>query len=201
MKPLLKVCGITNVEDALACAAAGVSYLGYVINYPQSPRFIEPAAANVIIQKVKRLYPKVQHVGVLVETTTQDVQALLDIIELDIIQIYEPIPRAPLAIWQSVIVHALSDLAKLKPANETVIGIHCDAGLGSGNVIAPELLQHLQSDLPLIVAGGIGPENIEAILEQCQPDVIDVNSKVEVSPGKKDITKIKALLTHLQISE
>lgn len=201
MKPLLKVCGITSEADAMALAEMGVAYLGYVINHQDSPRYISPETANTIIQKVRRLYPKVSHVGVLVNVNTHDIQALLPVVELDIIQIYEPIPRAPLPIWQSMIMHTTEDLAKLKPANETVIGLHCDAGMGSGNVMHPEILNRLQSELPLIIAGGIGPENIAQILEQCQPDVVDVNSKVESAPGKKDLEKIKTLLSYVQILE
>lgn len=199
MKPQLKVCGITNEADALAAAQAGVAYLGYVLNYPNSLRNISPAEANNLIQRVRRLYPKVQHVGVLVAPTTQDILELTSQVELDIIQVYEPVPRAPLPIWQSIIVHDATDLAKLKPANETVVAIHCDAGLGSGQMIADDLLPRLQSELSLVLAGGIGPDNIAALLEKCLPDIVDVNSQVESAPGKKDITKIKAVLKHLDL--
>lgn len=197
MKTQLKVCGITNEADALSCAQVGVAYLGYVINYTASPRYIAPAAANNIIQRVRRLYPQVLHVGVLVAPTTHFIQELLPVIELDIIQVYDAVPRSPLPVWQSLIMHRQTDLAQLKPANETVIGLHCDAGLGSGQSIPLELLPRLQSDLPLILAGGIGPDNIATILEHCQPDVVDINSQVESAPGKKDLEKIKAVLAHL----
>ncbi len=199
MKPFLKVCGITNEADAMAAAQAGVAYLGYVLNYRASPRFITPAVAQAMIQKVRRFYPKVQHVGVLVSPTTELIREFMPQVELDILQVYNGVPHSPLPIWQSTIIRTAEDVSQLKPSNETVVGLHCDAGLGSGQSIPTELLSRLQSDLPLIVAGGIGPENIEEVLRWCEPEVVDVNSKVESAPGKKDIAKIKALLKYMEL--
>lgn len=152
-----------------------------------------------MIQKVRRFYPKVQHVGVLVAPTTDFIRELMPQVELDILQVYNGVPHSPLPIWQSLIVQSVEDLSQLKPINETVIGLHCDAGLGSGKSIPTELLSHLQSELPLIVAGGIGPDNIQEVLRWCEPEVVDVNSQVESAPGKKDIDKIKTLLKYMEL--
>lgn len=99
----LKVCGITNEADALAAAQAGVNYLGYVINYTASPRFIQPLHAQQIIQRVKQLYPDVQHVAVLVTPTAKFVEQL-EVLPFDIYQIYGELVPSEKPIWQSTVV-------------------------------------------------------------------------------------------------
>lgn len=98
----LKVCGITNEADAIAAAQANVGYLGYVINYTQSPRFISPRKAQQIIERVKQLYPLVQHVAVLVTPTAKFVEQL-DALPFDIYQVYGAVVPTVKPIWQSTI--------------------------------------------------------------------------------------------------
>lgn len=188
----LKVCGITNEADALAAAQAGVDYLGYVINYTLSPRFIIPAQANTIIQRVKLLYPTVQHVAVLVTPTTLFLTELSGL-AFDIFQVYGDIPTTTVPVWKSVIIRSANDLMQLDRLEQNVVAIHCDAGLGSGRTIDWSLLKQIRSTLPLVISGGVNKENIKQIIEFYHPAVIDVNSGVESVPGKKDIKKIYEL--------
>lgn len=182
----LKVCGITNEADALACAQAGVDYLGYVINYTASPRFIAPQVADGIIKKVKALFPKVQHVAVLVTPTEQFVSEL-EGLSFDLYQMYGNIVVSEKPVWQSEVGRVST------PQTNNVTMLHCDAGLGSGKTLPSQLLQNLKPSLPLVIAGGINSGNVREIIAACSPTVIDANSGVESAPGKKDIQKIYEL--------
>ncbi|MBI4407150.1 MAG: phosphoribosylanthranilate isomerase [Candidatus Kerfeldbacteria bacterium] len=183
----LKVCGITNEADALAAAQAGVSYLGYILNYTASPRFVLPNTVRSMIQRTKQLYPTVQHVAVLVKPTDQLV-AEVEQLDVDLLQIYGAIPsNVTKPIWQSEI-GGVS-----QPQSPLVTMLHCDAGFGSGNTLSLDVLTQLRPELPLVIAGGITVDNVREIIQLCQPTVVDVNSGVESVPGKKDINKIYEL--------
>ncbi len=184
----LKVCGITNEADAIGLAQAGTNYLGYILNYPKSPRFIVPSAAQKIISLVKRLYPTVQHVGVLVAPSPEFIQEVEALNLFDVLQIYGTIPsNVTLPVWQSEIGGVSA------PQVAQVTMLHCDAGLGSGKQLTEEILTNLNPTLPLVIAGGINQTNVLQIIHQCHPTVVDVNSGVETLPGKKDIKKFYEL--------
>lgn len=183
----LKVCGITNEADALAAAQAGVDYLGYILNYAASPRFVLPNTVRSIIQRTKQLYPTVQHVAVLVKPTDQLIVEV-EQLDVDLLQIYGAIPsNVTRPIWQSE-VGGVS-----QPQSQLVTMLHCDAGFGSGNTVPLDVLTQLYPELPLVIAGGITVDNVREIIQLCHPAVVDVNSGVESVPGKKDINKIYAL--------
>src|SRR3989338_5655202 len=188
----LKVCGITNEADALAAAQAGVDYLGYVINYTMSPRFIPPVAASRIVQRVKQLYPTVKHVAVLVSPTTLFLNELAGL-PFDLFQVYGDVPQTSVPIWKSVIVRDEQDIVLIQNTSDQVAAIHCDAGFGSGQTIPHDILRQLKVKKPLVIAGGITINNVKEIIDLCHPAVVDVNSVVETVPGKKDIKKIYAL--------
>ena len=169
----LKVCGITNEADALAAAQADVDYLGYILNYAASPRFVLPNTVRTIIQRTKQLYPTVQHVGVLVNPTDQLIVEV-EQLGVDLLQIYGDIPtNITKPIWQSE-VGGVS-----QPQSKLVTMLHCDAGFGSGNTLPLDLLKQLRPALPLVIAGGITVDNVREIIQLCQPTVVDVNSGVE----------------------
>ena len=175
----LKVCGITNEADAVAIAQLGVDYLGYIMNYPASPRYILPAVATKMITMVKRLYPGVQHVAVLVEPTEQLIKEVEAMELFDVLQIYGTIPNN---VTLPVIQSAWGKV--LPPQVEQVMIQHCDK---------PDVFTGIEHTLPLMISGGISPTNVERIIEQCQPEIIDANSGVELMPGKKDISKVYEL--------
>ena len=183
----LKVCGITNEADALVAAQAKVDYLGYVINYTASPRFISPTDAQTVIHKVKQLYPTVQHVAGLVTPTAQFI-AELNTLPFGVFQIYGAIPNnSAKPIWQSEVGHVS------EPQSPLVTMLHCDAGLGSGHTLPSDVLQQLRPKLPLVIAGGLNKDNIQQVIQLCHPAIVDVNSGGESVPGKKDIKKIYEL--------
>lgn len=197
--PAIKVCGITNISDALLAAKLGARYLGYVLNYSASPRRLTAAECMNIITAVRASYPKVQQVGVTVDLQPATVNELVRRLRLDVVQLHgaESIAtvqaiRAP-QIWKSVILNEPAAVAQLVEYAPYVQALHLDAGRGSGKIIAADLLPAAVTALaklgsaamPLVIAGGITPNNIDQFL-QYQAAVLDVNSGVEAQPGKKD---------------
>lgn len=199
----VKVCGITNVEDALMAAELGVNYLGYIVNHTASPRYITPTAAAHIIRKIHKVYPHVRHVAVLVDPTTEECEELIQQLDVNVVQFHgsetpEFIQSMPyVKKWKALEIHSPDDLAAIDAYQPVVDGILLDAGKGSGEVITAELLQHLNIASTFILAGGIGPDTIAERLQVCTPHIIDVNSGVEREPGKKDREKIMACLNIL----
>lgn len=196
----VKVCGITTVEDALMAANLGVQYLGYIINYPTSPRYISPAAAAHIIRKIRLAFPEVRHVGVVVNPSSELCRELIDELDIDVVQLHgsetpEYIRQLKyITTWKAIEVTTSEDL-KLIPQYQSVVdGIVLDSGKGSGQVIPSELLNTIQITPTFILAGGITPQNIHERITLCAPDVIDLNSGVEYEPGKKDQQKITTCL-------
>lgn len=200
----VKVCGITNVEDAIMVAELGVNYLGYVVNYTASPRYIAPTNAAHIIRKVRKVYPQVRHVGVVVDPNQFDCQDIIDELDADIIQFHGSESTSYIESlqyidkWKAVEIAKPEDMrliAELISQYESVVdGILLDSGKGSGQLIPAELLSSLKIQSTFILAGGITPENILERLQLCSPDIIDINSGVEIEPGKKDRDKIIACL-------
>lgn len=210
MKPIqqktkVKICGITNEADALVAAQAGASYLGYILLYPASPRCITVAQAKAIIDRVRQVYPHVEHVGVFVDQPASEVQAMTDTLHLDVVQLHGEESNdyikqliAP-AVWKTIELTSPAQLQRLhNPSASSAILL--DSGKGSGQTISSALLDQVDFSQPIILAGGITPDNVQAIVEHYHPMIIDVNSGVESAPGKKDELKIATLfetLTHL----
>lgn len=200
----VKVCGITNVEDAIMVAELGVNYLGYIINYTSSPRYISPTKAAHIIRKTRNAFPLVRHVAVVVDPSAIDSQNFIDELDADIIQFHgseSPDYIQSLSYvkkWKTIEIAKPEDMrliAELISQYESVVdGILLDSGKGSGQLIPAELLSSLKIQSTFILAGGITPENILERLQLCSPDIIDINSGVEIEPGKKDREKIIACL-------
>lgn len=203
--PAIKVCGITNVSDALVAAKAGARYLGYVLNYSASPRRLTMAAALNIITAVRASYPNVQQVGVTVDLQAATVNDLVRRLRLDVVQLHgnESITtvqavRAP-QIWKSGIIRSVADVDHLVAYLPHVQAVHLDAGRGSGQTIGHSLLKMAMEKITaaavahsagrhattVVLAGGITPGNIHEFLPY-RASVLDVNSGVESQPGKKD---------------
>lgn len=196
----VKVCGITNITDALMIADLGVNYLGYIVNHTASPRYITPTAAAHIIRKVRKVHPQIRHAGVVVDVHPDQCQEIIQELDVDVMQFHgAETPEYIQSIkyvqkWKAIEL-TNTDAIKLIPQYETVVdGIVLDSGKGSGRLISAELLSSVKIQPTFICAGGISPENILERLRLCTPDIIDINSGVEIEPGKKDREKIIACL-------
>lgn len=191
----VKICGITNLNDAEMACRAGADFLGYVFHEP-SPRYIDLEHAAFIIRAMIHRHPAVRHVGLFVDRTVDEIVAArartsfdiaqlhgtesaetciaLNTLSIPVIKVLKFGDGAPPTHWQNFApTYFLCDTFDVKRAG------------GTGRSFDPEALP---SDLPLdccFIAGGLNPENVGAIVERLKPFAVDASSSVEISPGRK----------------
>ncbi len=197
VKTKLKICGITNLDQALALSELEVDFLGFNFFKP-SPRYISPEQARSIIE---RLPTNVKTVGILVKPTIKECLKLLSQVKLDFLQIYQPqdfkdFNRLPVKVISA---HRLSSAAnfKMPEKGETYVLLdvfHSRAFGGTGKQFDWTTIPRSLDRQRLILAGGITLANIARALKLVKPAVIDVASGVEVAPGIKDLKKVATLI-------
>jgi phosphoribosylanthranilate isomerase len=211
----VKVCGLTCVDDALACARAGVDWIG--LNFhPASPRCVRPADAAAI---VRALPARTAAVGVFVDRSTGEVVETAERVGLAIIQLHgqEP-PEDLLALDQFQIIRAFrldrgsawdgvsAYLARAKALGRVPDAILVDAYQpdqpgGTGTTVPDEVLSRMPPLPHLILAGGLTPENVGERVRRARPWMVDVASGVESAPGRKDIARVTAFVQAAQSVE
>jgi phosphoribosylanthranilate isomerase len=194
----IKICGITRLEDAMAASELGVDALGFVF-YDKSPRYIDPEKAAAII---RQLPDSVSAVGLFVNPSQQQVDDVLAVCPLDIIQLHghESVDfcRAQtLPVIKAVAVSRAEDLQETASYDCAVLlDAKAPTGVfgGTGKSFDWSLLQGFSHNCPLILAGGLNPDNAEEALAVRQWFAVDVSSGVEISPGLKDAGKMQAFV-------
>ena len=195
----LKVCGITSLDDALMCVECGAAYLGFNF-YPKSLRYIEPASARVIIE---RLPAHIEYVGVFVnEPTPEDVLRIMKESGVTIAQLHgDEKPDYCAAVGSERVIKALRvgpDFYPKQVLDYPAMAILLDAydkrlyG-GTGKTVAWDVAREAAQYTTLFLAGGLSPDNIVEAVQAVAPFAVDVNSGVESAPGVKDAAKLKAL--------
>lgn len=199
MSTRVKICGITRLEDARYCAAAGADYLGF-IQYEGSPRYVEPRAAREIIDWV---YGP-ETVGVFVNASPDDVNRIADEAGFSYVQLHGTEPPAHCARVERPVIKALSvapgtTTAELEEQMERYAA-HVDAFLldtrkaglwgGTGEPFDWQKALSLSERYRLFVAGGIDAANVATVIETLQPYAVDVSSSVESAPGVKDFDRL-----------
>ena len=197
----IKVCGITQEQDALTLDCLKVDYLGFIF-YTQSQRFIEPQKAKSIIEKLKHA----KAVGVFVDEKPQTINTIAHNLKLDLIQLHGFESKKVVAQINfpiSKVVHIEHQKTPILP-NYSVDYLLFDSKSkneigGTGVSFDSQILDSLQIKQPFFLAGGIGPHNLQKLLNlKPTPYAVDINSQVELSPGKKDFAKVKTCLKILQ---
>ena len=193
----VKICGITNEQDALLAVALGADALGFV--FAPSPRQISPALAREI---VKRLPPETVTVGVFRNETPSRVIEIVNESRLQGAQLHgheTPAMTAEVATDVRFVIKAVvagsQDAAHASNfASDAILvdGLHP----GSGTAYDWELLQDIPTDIRLMLSGGLTPENVAAGIEQVRPWGVDVSSGVEKAPGLKDAVKMRHFITN-----
>lgn len=194
---LVKICGITNLDDALASVAAGADALGFNF-YARSPRYIKPADARKII---RQLPDDVLKVGVFVNEATP--QALRDIAAdagVSALQLHgDESPEYCDDLTDRYVIKAFS-LNSIQVDSYHVTAIMVDAGDktmrgGTGRTVDWSAASKLARRVPkLFLAGGLSPENVEQAIVQVRPYAIDACSSLEKTPGRKDHDRLRAFL-------
>ncbi len=201
----VKICGITNVETALAAAAAGADYLGLV--FAPSRRRVSTAAAREIITGTKGQPKAPRMVGVFVNQSTAEVNATAAECGLDLVQlsgdedwdfcrqVHRPVIKALHISPESTPAGILGEIARgqKRAGTERLICL-LDTAIpgqygGTGQTFNHRLARAVAARFPVIIAGGLNPETVEQVVREVRPWGIDVSSGVETA-GKKDSGKI-----------
>ncbi len=202
MRPLVKICGITRKADALFCVSRGADALGFIF-YKESPRHIEPAKAVRIIAS---LPPFVTPVGVFVNEGRRRINAIVRQTGVRVIQLSgDESPEDCRGYSISVIKafrlrpgQSLRPLLKYRLAAALLDGARDGSYGGSGRLADFKIALAMKKHFPLVLAGGLTPENVVHAVRSVRPYAIDVNSGVEACPGKKDRQKVESLFERLE---
>ncbi|RJQ55283.1 MAG: phosphoribosylanthranilate isomerase [Nitrospiraceae bacterium] len=197
----VKICGITNPDDAFAALDYGADALGFVF-YPRSPRSVSPEDARKIISS---LPPFVSTVGVFVDLKKKEVDDITCYAGLNIIQLHGSEPPeycndfAGKKVIKAIRVKELSDLEPLsryKSASAFLLDTYSPGEIGgTGRIFNWEIAIEAKKSGRIILAGGLTPDNIEEAIRFVQPYGVDVASGVEgKEKGKKDHKKLRAFI-------
>ena len=202
----IKICGLTNLDDALAALDAGADYLGFNF-YPKSPRCITPEACRRIRAELARRGATATTVGVFVNAPTAEVAMMLETCTLDLAQLHgDERPEHLTRLWGRAfkVVRSPAALTGAELQALTVFGPSQPAFLvdamapnlygGTGRLADWQAAARLAARYAIFLAGGLNPVNVAAAIEQVKPWGVDVASGVEAEPGKKDHAKIKAFV-------
>ncbi|MFP3869018.1 MAG: phosphoribosylanthranilate isomerase [Desulfobacteraceae bacterium] len=199
----VKICGITNRADAQLACELGAQALGFIF-YPKSPRAVAPPTARDIIS---HLPPLVVSVGVFVNEELATVRDLANQIGLDWLQLHgEEPPEYFQALGRNIIkVIPVKDETSLEPMARYQGRVRAflldtyKSGQkgGTGQTFDWSLAVRAKTWGPVILAGGLNPENVAAAVQAVQPLAVDVASGVEASPGRKDPDKLRAFFEAL----
>jgi phosphoribosylanthranilate isomerase len=188
---MVKICGITNLEDALAAVDGGASALGFNF-YPRSPRYLIPEAAARII---RRLPAGVLRVGVFVNEPADAVRGLMQVAGVEVAQLHgdEPPSAAPAGTryWKAFRVDERFDPALLDEYDAEAYLLDSLSG-GSGQTFDWERARGIGRRI--ILAGGLDASNVRRAIETVRPWGVDACSRLESAPGRKDHAKMKEFL-------
>lgn len=198
----VKICGITNAEDAAVAVEAGADALGFIL-YRKSPRFVEPTIVRTIIAG---LPPFVLPIGVFVNEEPDRVRALMDECGLALAQLHgdesvsycQNLGRPALKALRLKDRGTFLALAEFR-GRANVRGFAIDAFSdeaygGTGQVVDWNLAAEAARSARILLAGGLTPSNVAEAIRQVHPYGVDVSSGVEDRPGKKDPAKVKAFI-------
>jgi phosphoribosylanthranilate isomerase len=195
----VKICGITRVEDGLACARLGADAIGLVF-YAKSPRHVSLESARQI---ARALPPFVSTVALFVNPLETEVEAVLETLRPDLLQFHgdeapEQCRRFGVPYLKAVRVKPGVDLVQYAALYADAKGLLLDAFVegtpgGTGQSFDWQLIP-AGLGLPVLLSGGLEPDNVAAAIRQVRPWAVDVSSGVEAAKGIKDAAKIAAFM-------
>ncbi|OSM05266.1 phosphoribosylanthranilate isomerase [Magnetofaba australis] len=191
----IKICGVTTLEDAWMVQDAGADALGLVF-YKKSSRYVAP---ETVAQWAGRMPPLLTVVGLFVNASLEEIRRAEFLCGLDRIQLHgDEAPEfcqavGPRAIKAARVAQA-DDLLGLNryPARALLLDAKVDGAYGgTGHAFDWDILRRFEPDAPLILAGGLNPDNVAEAVRRVQPHGVDVSSGVEAAPGRKDAEKTR----------
>jgi phosphoribosylanthranilate isomerase len=199
MSVIVKICGITNVEDGLAAAHSGADALGFIF-YQQSPRYVPIEKAATVIREVPAPIVKV---GVFVDAEEEMVYRAIRECGLNLLQFHggespEFCVQFGLMSMKAFQVRDAQSLSQLKDfkTDAWLLDAYSPNKLGgTGEKFNWDLaIEARKLGRPIFLAGGLTPDNVAEAVRHVEPYAVDVSSGVEASPGIKDHAKVKAFV-------
>ena len=212
-KTLVKICGITSIEQAVQVAELGTNAIG-IISVNESPRYISPEKKKEIFKTLKDSYPNIDRVSVVKDSPIDSIiKDFLGEPNENIIQLHgdedidycqklkQKVPN--IFLWKAFRIKNKEDLNKIKPYENFVDAILLDSWNeetygGSGKRIEQKYLEDISFSKPWWIAGGVSTEWIDVILKNIKPNGIDISSSIETAPGIKDLEKTKQIIKEIK---
>lgn len=200
----VKICGLTKIDEVQKIAALGVNAIGLVF-YPKSKRNIDLDTAK----KIQKILPSnISCVGVFVNESFSSIMKIVNYCNLDAVQLHGnetsqmvlKLRKKNLTVIKALYMEDEPNIKNAKIYEASACLVECRPGkLPGGNAHSWDWgkTRSYKNDTPLILAGGLTPDNIKEAILSCMPDAVDISSGVETTPGHKDILKVKTLLTNL----
>ncbi len=195
--PAVKVCGLTNIEDASLAWELGAAALGFVF-HPESPRALTTSQAA----KIRAELPsEAVCVGVFVDRDVSEIQAAVEAVGLSAVQLHgretpELVARLNLPVIKAIRGEEALDEGRLRAFEVAAFLLdasHPTLAGGTGLCADWPLAQRLARRFPLILAGGLNPGNVREAFAKVNPRGLDLSSGVEAAPGRKDPQKLREL--------
>jgi phosphoribosylanthranilate isomerase len=200
----IKICGITNKPDAVAASELGVDMLGFVF-YNKSKRYITPALAEDVINEIP---PFIARVGVFVDETKENVVKAAEDAGLDMLQFHGNETPGYCASfmpdYKVIKAFRLRSKDDLKKVNSYDTDYYLfdtydsDCAGGTGKRFDWSLLKDFELLKPVILSGGLNPDNVKRAIEEVAPFAVDASSGIESAPGKKDIRPLKNFIENVR---
>ncbi|MCF8057125.1 MAG: phosphoribosylanthranilate isomerase [Desulfocapsa sp.] len=208
----IKMCGITREKDIEAGIAAGLDAMGFIF-YEKSPRNVEPDFVRSVVAKMP---PFIDCVGVFVDRDRQELEEIIEYCGLSHAQLHgkenpkycERVERfvSPCQVIKAFRIDGESKSSDFTPYDNTVHGYLLDTYVkgsagGTGETFDWKIIEKLDLRRPMILAGGLSPENVMEGIQSVAPFGVDVNSGVEVEPGIKDHVKLAAFVRKVRLAD
>ncbi len=195
----IKICGITSVEDALAVARLGADAIGLVF-YPDSPRYVSIDTAALISRQLPAF---VNVVGLFVDAEQVYIEEVLERVAIDTLQFHGQETEQTCALYGKPYIKALrvresaeiqDVISSYSTANAVLLDTYIKDVPGGTGVTFDWKLVPENVDKPIILAGGLTPENVQSAIRQTRPYAVDVSGGVEQEKGKKDLDKVSKFI-------
>jgi phosphoribosylanthranilate isomerase len=198
----VKICGTTSLEDALVAVEAGADAVGFVF-YDKSPRFVTAERARGI---VKELPGRVETVGVFLNEEPERLAELAELAGVSAVQVHGSRGAWPVTEKKMFVAVPAGELmASLGNLPSNVSAVFADSSNGTGGAFdwdeAGTGVRAMMRYFPVVVAGGLTPENVAGMMAVLEPWGVDVVSGVEREPGRKDAEKVKAFVAAVRGAE
>lgn len=216
---IVKICGITNVDDARAALEAGADMLGFIF-YPPSPRYVTPERAREIVLEIRKLEVEsrnaesgIRTVGVFVNEPFEIVRVIMETASLDLAQLHgneapEFVHAFGARAYKSIQARDVETGRAWMEQYRDVVNSNTPAFIadapparlpgGNGMVADWSIAREIARAFPILLAGGLNADNVRDAIAQVQPWGVDVSSGVERAPGLKDHTKVRKFIERVK---